>query len=282
VVRPDDIRLCGAALLREVAVGEEDAAAAIEVRDRVGDVVGVEAQLRFLLAQLFLRQLDLVDIRRDDVVAVEAPLHHDGGEAHLVPARLAPRQLHQPFMHAGLAALEPLHVRLDEFGRCLGSEHLAHLAPHDALHRQPTAFLEHLVGEDVAELAIDDRDGPGDVLGEVAKLALLVLERLEQLVVLLDVDQHDEHAEHVALRVAVGNHRAADVARFAPGPERLALVGDGFARERALEQRQRGARHLRRHHLLDGASRASFRACVPTIRSSACWRSGSRACDRRT
>jgi hypothetical protein len=48
---PDDVGLRGPALLREVAVGEEDATVAIEVRDRVRDVVGVETQLRFLLAQ---------------------------------------------------------------------------------------------------------------------------------------------------------------------------------------------------------------------------------------
>src|SRR5207253_8343314 len=146
---------------------------------------------------------------------------HDRREHHLVPARLAARKLDQALVRARLAAAQPLDVRIEELG-ARAAQDLVHLAPDDALERHAAALLEYLVGEDVAELAIHHGDGPGDVLGEVTKLALLVLERLDQLVVLLDVDEDDQHAQHVALRVAVGDHGAADVARLAAGPERLA------------------------------------------------------------
>src|SRR5258706_11725196 len=150
----------------------------------------MESKLRFLRAEAVLREYEIVDVDRDDVVAVEAALHHEGREADPVPAGLGlPAGADQAFVAALLAALQAFDERIEVRSRDLLVEELAHLATHLVLERVAATALELLVGEDEAELAVHDGDRLGNVLREIAQLRFLLLERAAQLVVFLDVDE---------------------------------------------------------------------------------------------
>jgi hypothetical protein len=77
----------GAALLGEMAVGEEDAAVAVEVGHRVRDVVGVEAQLRLLDLERLAQPVVAVDVDHQAVQALDRAVLADvGNQVHAHPA----------------------------------------------------------------------------------------------------------------------------------------------------------------------------------------------------
>ncbi len=172
----------------------------------------------------------------------------------------------------------------------------AHGGPTISSSVMPRRRCEHLVREEVAELRVHDRDRAGDVLGEVAQLRLLALELVDDELKAFRCSSSARRSWQSSSMststmrmprtspdgIAVGNHVPADAPRFAPRPERLALVGDGLAGERALHVRRATAAHV------SGASSSvTERPIISTgsrpdhSRPRACSRSGSRARDRR-
>ena len=159
-----------------------------------------------------------------------------------------------------LAVVEHLLRALGDPRRGVRAEHFRRRPAEDRLRRRAALLGEMAVGEEEAAVAVEVGDGIGNIFGVEAQLRFLRLDGAPQLVVGLDVEQHDEDAEHGARAVAVGNHVAADAARLASRPKRVALVGDRLAREGAFDERHRRGAHFRGHHgrdrLADRVARA--------------------------
>ncbi len=221
----DDVAEAEPAQVGEGAVHEDVAPLGVQVGDRDGDVVHEQAQLRLLLGELVLRDLQVVDVAADDVVALEDALRvHVRLQAHQVPAHVAVGRADEPLVGEALAAPQALDVRVEELAGGLLAQQLGHGAAQDPVRALAAHALEGAVHVLVAEVRADEGDGLGDVLRVEAQLPLLALERLAQALVVVDVQDDRVDPAHRAVGGEVGDEVHADPALGAVGRARQALV----------------------------------------------------------
>jgi hypothetical protein len=150
------------------------------------------------------------------------------------PAALAVRVLSDALVFDVLARLRALEDRTQEC-RDVRRHHLERRAAIDLVLRLAHPVRERLVDERVVQTLVEIGDRAGDVVGEKAQLLLLRLQRVADAHVVLDVVPHHECAAHAAAHLAIGEERDAHPAQLARGAALAPLVGDGRARERALD-----------------------------------------------
>ncbi len=124
----------------------------------------------------------------------------------------------------------------------------------DLVLRLAHPVRERLVDERVFERAVEVGDRAGNVVGEQPQLDFLRLQRVADADVVLDVGHHRECAGDPGADLAVGEQRDAHPAQLAARLAVAPLVGDGRARERALDVALHLGRSLAGEHVAQHAA----------------------------
>ena len=247
-------------LAREAARGEEDvvhesaSALEIDVDDRLGDVLGEEAQLLLAGAKLGLRHLQVLHVVADHVHPAHRAVGAQVGDgAAEDPAPLAGGQHQLALVGGGLAREHAARHGLQLVGG-LRAKDLRGGPADDGVARHAAALAEGAVHEHVATLRVQVGHRHRDVVGEEAKLRLLLREALLGGLQLVDVGADDVVTGEGAVLAEVGLQPHLEPALVLAVRAHEALVGAGFA---ALQARHERRVELRRRLLAqDLADRA--------------------------
>ena len=220
---------------QERLVDEHVAAIAVEIDDRLRNVVGEQAQLLLARGERLLGLLEIVDV----VFGAVEPAHlagrvEVGRDPAVHPAPLAQRVVADALVLDVVALLRALEDRPQE-RRDVAGEHVLRRLAVDLVLRLAHPVREGLVDERVLERAVEVRDRARDVVGEEAQLDFLRLQRVADADVVLDVGHHGERAADPAADFAVGEQRHAHPAQLAARLPVAPLVGDGRAGECPLD-----------------------------------------------